>query len=42
MMTNPIPKIEKLFIYYDDIKDDFVPSEEFDPNETLESLRLYR
>ena len=41
-MTNPTTKIEKLFMYYDDIKDDLVPSEEFDRNETLELLRLYR
>ena len=41
-MTNPTLKIEKLFIYYDDIKDDFVPSEEVDPIEPLEILRLYR
>ena len=40
-MTNPTPKIEKLIID-DDIKDDFVPSEEFDSNETEELLRLYR
>ena len=41
-MSNPTRKIEKLFKYYDDIKDDFVPSEEFDSNETQELLRLYR
>ena len=41
-MSNPTTKIEKLFRYYDDIKDDLDQSEEFDPNETLELLRLYR
>ena len=41
MMTNPTPKIEKLIVD-DKMKDDFVPLEEFDPNETLETLRLYR
>ena len=41
MMTNPTTKIEKLIVD-DKIKDDFVPSEEFDPNETVELLRLYR
>ena len=40
-MTNPTQKIEKL-IMDDYITDDFVPSEEFDPNEPQELLRLYR
>ena len=41
MMINPTPKIETLIVD-DNIKDDFVPLEEFDPNEPQELLRLYR
>ena len=42
LMTNPTPEIEPLTIDDNNIKDDFVPPEEFDPNEPLEILRLYR
>ena len=40
-MTNPTLEVEPLIIDENIVKD-LVPPEEFDPNEPLEILRLYR
>ena len=40
-MTNPTPEVKPLIIDENIVKD-LVPPEEFDPNEPLEILRLYR